>query len=97
MSATVKENGTKDRPLNTLADQGHRLILDQIRSPRVVVARRKSRHHPDRLIRRPNRSASASEVIAPPWKTATTRRPSTGANPNKSLLHSASIEGFAKQ
>src|SRR6185312_1180827 len=39
----------------------------------------------------PRSSAPASEVIAPPSKAPTTSRPSTGANPNKSALHSVGI------
>src|SRR6266481_6718603 len=37
---------------------------------------------------RPSSSAPASEVILPPSKPATTRRFSTGANSNRSALHS---------
>src|SRR5207253_7775303 len=39
----------------------------------------------------PSSIAPASEVIMPPSKAATTARPSTGANPNKSALHSVRI------
>src|SRR5712692_8444083 len=38
-----------------------------------------------------NSSAPASEVIAPPSKPATTARRSTGANSNRSALHSVGI------
>jgi hypothetical protein len=62
-------------------------MVDQMRPPLVVEAHRKSLHHHDRLIRRTNRSAQASEVIAPASNAATTSRPSAGENPNKSLLH----------
>src|SRR5229473_5111261 len=39
----------------------------------------------------PSSIAPASEVILPPSKAATTARPSTGTNPNKSALHSVRI------
>jgi hypothetical protein len=39
----------------------------------------------------PSNSAPASEVIAPPSKAATTSRPATGANPNKSGVQSVGI------
>src|SRR5207253_2641227 len=39
----------------------------------------------------PSKSAPASEVIVPPSKPASTRRPSTGAKPNKSALHCVGI------
>src|SRR5712691_6053788 len=39
----------------------------------------------------PNSSAPASDVIAPPSNPATTARRSTGANSNKSALHSVGI------
>src|SRR6516162_4895694 len=39
----------------------------------------------------PSSIAPASEVIVPPSKAATTFRPSTGAKPNRSALHSVCI------
>src|SRR5215510_1885929 len=39
----------------------------------------------------PSNSPPASEVILPPSKAATTERPSTRANPNRSALHSVCI------
>src|SRR5712691_1781457 len=39
----------------------------------------------------PNSSAPASDVIAPPSNPATTARRSTGANSNRSALHSVGI------
>src|SRR3954452_25163350 len=45
---------------------------------------------PTRLTTRsvaPSKSSPASELIVPPSKPAFTRRPSTGAKPNKSALH----------
>src|SRR5262245_50937213 len=44
----------------------------------------------------PKSSAPASEVIAPASKAATTSRPSTGANPNNSGLHSVGIGALCK-
>jgi hypothetical protein len=73
-----------------LADKGRDLMLDQVVAPHVMKARRKPLRHPDRPIRRPQQQP-ASDVIAPPSTAATTARPSTGANPNKSALHSVGI------
>jgi hypothetical protein len=39
----------------------------------------------------PNSNPPASDVIIPPSNDASTRRPSTGANPNKSAIHSVGI------
>src|SRR4051812_31074833 len=44
----------------------------------------------------PSNSAPASEVIVPPSNPATTCRPSTGANPNRSALHSVGIGEFLR-
>jgi hypothetical protein len=78
---------------DALADQGGDLMLDPLRHPGVAEARGEAAA---RLMARcvaPSSSAPAFEVIAPPSKEATTRRPSTGAKSNSAGLHSVGIGG----
>ena len=81
--------------VNWIERDGHRhqslAGLARMRLPLVVKARPKSLHHRDRHPSPPNKSAPASEVIAPPSNAATTSRPSTGVKPKKCLLHSVGI------
>jgi hypothetical protein len=62
--------------------------------PLLVPGAQHAIHHPDGPIRRAQQQRSGIEVIAPPSNAATTSRPSTGANPNKSGRHSVSIEAL---
>ncbi len=50
---------TKRDPKNALADQGHDLVLDQIRTPNIMKARCKAIRHFDRMIRRPQKQRSS--------------------------------------
>src|SRR5215472_1391519 len=78
---------TKRNPKHPLPDQSHDLVLNQILLSHIVKARCEPTHHPNRTIR------LAQEQRAPS-KAATTSRPSTGANPNKSGVHSVCIGGL---
>ena len=78
-------------PEHPLADQRHHLMLDQLRAPLVVKARGEPIHHPDRPIRRAQQQRPGIRGDRPASNAATTSRPSTGANPNKSRLHSVGI------
>jgi hypothetical protein len=71
---------------DALANQGGDVMLDTLRRPPVPKQAVKRR---TRLMARsvaPSSSAPAFEVIAPPSKDATTRRPSTGAKSNSAGL-----------
>jgi hypothetical protein len=51
-----------------------------------MKAARESARQTDRTIRRAQKQRASIEVIAPPSNAATTSHPSTGANPNKSVV-----------
>jgi hypothetical protein len=78
-------------PEDALADQSADRMLDQFRRQAVAEAPCEPLDQADRPVRRPNNSPPASEVILPPSTAATTDRPSTRANPNRSALHSVGI------
>ncbi len=75
-----------------LADQrvepGARSARDRD-DPRSTAQTARSVRSPDPS--RPAADPPASDVIIPPSNDASTRRPSTGANPNKSAIHSVRI------
>ena len=74
--------------------QQRRACRERLRSPArpSVKHRGEPLDQPDRPIRRrPSSNAPAFDVIAPPSKSATTRRPSTGAKPIAFALHSVGI------
>jgi hypothetical protein len=83
----IAQRNAKD----ALADHCRHGVLDQLLRAAVAETPRKPIDQPDRLVRCPSNSPPASEVILPPSKAATTERPSTRANPNKSALHSVCI------
>jgi hypothetical protein len=76
-------------PEDALADQRWHRVFDPLGGTSVLMAKRSIR----RIARSvaPSSRAPASEVLAPPSNAATTARPSTGANPNRSALHSVGI------
>ena len=72
--------------------QNHDLVLNEVRTPRIVKTASESLHHADRTIcRAPNSDAPASEVTGPASNAATTLRPSTGANSKKFGVQSVGI------
>jgi len=78
-------------PKHALSDQRPDLMLDQIRRAAVGETVRKPIDEPDPRSVAPSSKAPPSEVIRPPSNPATTARPSTRANPNRSALHSVCI------
>jgi hypothetical protein len=76
---------------DALSDQGRDLMLDRFGRP---VIHKQPANRPTKPIARsvaPSSIAPASEVILPPSNAAITFRPSTGAKPNRSGIHSVSI------
>ena len=82
---------TQRNPEHALSDQRLDRVLDQRRRAAIGETRGKPLNQADRPIRRPQQQRPASEVIRPPSNPATTARRSTGANPNRSALHSVCI------
>jgi len=76
---------------DALADQRGNLALDTLRHSAIAKAGSEPPDQVDRAAVAPSSSAPAFEVIAPPSKDATTRRPSTGAKSNSAGLHSVCI------
>jgi hypothetical protein len=76
---------------DALHHQGLDLVLNQFCRACIGEARGKPLGQPVARSVRPSSRAPASEVIAPPSKLATTRRPSTGGNSNRAGLHSVGI------
>jgi hypothetical protein len=78
-------------PEYPLTHQTRHLMDDQIGHTVIGEAAGKALDQPDLRSVAPSSIAPASEVIAPPSNAATTFRPSTGAKPNRSALHSVCI------
>src|SRR4029077_18408339 len=77
--------------IDALSNQGANLMLDQFGRPVILETAGKPPDQIDRPIGGASSIAPASEVILPPSNAAITFRPSTGAKPNRSGIHSVTI------
>src|SRR4051812_40879217 len=78
-------------PKHALADEGCHLVLDQLRAAPVREAGRKASDQVDRPIGRPEQQRSGIRGDRAAIECASTLRPSTGAKPKRSALHSVSL------
>ena len=94
MAVVVQVLIAQRHPEYPLTDQRFHLVFNQTRSAVVHKAPGKTVHQTERLVRDPGNSAPASDVPRPALNETSTRRPETGAKPNKSMIHSVGIGGF---